>query len=96
MGKSRAAPKRLGPEFTKCSSLSAMPDDLASARTGGLDVFDPHALRTSPDQRRHLEALTERVFALHPAWPWPLIEEEARRVEETLAKRGTDDDSIGV
>lgn len=67
-----------------------MPKDLASARIGGLDVFEPRAVRTPPDERRRLKVLAERVFALHPVWPWSLIEEEARRMAEALASKGTD------
>jgi hypothetical protein len=39
-----------------------------------------------PEERKLIADWTERVFAAHPAWPWPLIEEEARRrAEEVLA-----------
>jgi uncharacterized protein YbaA (DUF1428 family) len=46
--------------------------------------FEPRALRLDPDDRRRLEAQTERVLAAHPAWPWPLIEETARRRAERI------------
>jgi hypothetical protein len=46
--------------------------------------FAPHALRLDPADRRRLEAQTERVLAAHPAWPWPLIEEAARRRAERI------------
>jgi hypothetical protein len=39
-----------------------------------------------PSERELVAAFMERVLAAHPAWPWPLIEEEARqRAEEVLA-----------
>ena len=63
-----------------------MPDDVPHARTDRPGPFAPRALRTTPDERRLVEQLTARVLEAHPAWPWPLIEEEARRrAEELLA-----------
>ena len=56
-----------------------MPDDNTAACRVLPHAFAPRALRTDPAERRLLEELTERVFALHPAWPWPLLEAEARR-----------------
>src|SRR3954462_229899 len=56
-----------------------MPDDSAPACPAMLSRFEPKALRTPPDERDLVEAFMERVLAVHPAWPWPLIEEEARR-----------------
>jgi hypothetical protein len=64
-----------------------MPDDVPCARRARPDAaFAPRSLRTDPAERRLLEELTARVLALYPAWPWPLVEEEARRrVEAVLA-----------
>jgi hypothetical protein len=40
----------------------------------------------TPGEADLVAAFMERVLAAHPAWPWPLIEEEARRrAEEVLA-----------
>jgi hypothetical protein len=51
-----------------------------------LGPFDPKVLRTVPEERKLIADWMERVLAAHPAWPWPLIEEEARRrAEEALA-----------
>jgi hypothetical protein len=61
-----------------------MPDDdplPCAARPG---TFPPRALRTAPEERRLVEELTARVLAAHPAWPWPLIEREARRRAEVI------------
>jgi hypothetical protein len=44
-----------------------------------LGPFEPKALRTTSIERHLVEAYMERVLAAHPAWPWPLIEEEARQ-----------------
>jgi len=49
-----------------------------------LSRFEPKALRTPPDERDLVEAFMERVLAVHPAWPWPLIEEEARRRDKAV------------
>ena len=39
-----------------------------------------------PPEQDPLPAFIERVLAAPPAWPWPLIEEEARRrAEKVLA-----------
>ncbi|MBL6454634.1 hypothetical protein JMJ55_04815 [Belnapia sp. T6] len=63
-----------------------MPDDSLPARPAQFDHFEPKALRTSPDERQLVEDCVARALAAHPAWPWPLIEEEGRRrAEEVLA-----------
>ncbi len=63
-----------------------MPDDSPPARSARTACFDPLALRMMPSERELVAAFMERVLAAHPAWPWPLIEEEARqRAEEVLA-----------
>ncbi|WP_176952892.1 hypothetical protein [Belnapia rosea] len=50
------------------------------------DAFGPRALRRAPAEQHLVEACLEQVLAAHPAWPWPLIEEMARRrAEEILA-----------
>jgi hypothetical protein len=67
-----------------------MPDDSPPANPAKPGLFEPKALRTPPDERLLVEAFMERVLAVHPAWPWPLIEEEARRRAEAVlaASRG--------
>ena len=63
-----------------------MPDDSPPAHPVQLGFFEPKALRVTPGERDLVAAFMERVLAAHPAWPWPLIEEEARRrAEEVLA-----------
>jgi hypothetical protein len=63
-----------------------MSDDSSPARPAPLGPFTPKALRTTLDEQHLVEGFVERVLAAHPAWPWPLIEEEARRrVREALA-----------
>jgi hypothetical protein len=53
-----------------------------------LDPSNPKVLRTVPEERKLIADWMERVLAAHPAWPWPLIEEEARRrAEEAPAAR---------
>jgi hypothetical protein len=60
-----------------------MPDDSLPARPA---PFEPKALRMMPGEWDLVATFMERVLATHPAWPWPLIEEEARRrAEEFLA-----------
>jgi hypothetical protein len=60
-----------------------MPDN---APPSPLCPFDPMVMRTVPEERKLLADWMERVLAAHPAWPWLLIEEEARRrAEEALA-----------
>jgi hypothetical protein len=61
-----------------------MPDDDPCAYSERLGLFGPRTLRIRPDERRLVDELTERVLATHPAWPWPLIEEEARRQAEAI------------
>ena len=61
-----------------------MPDDALSAPDFGLSPFGPRTLRTTPDERRLLEDLMDHILAIHPAWPWPMIEEEARRQAEAI------------
>ena len=62
-----------------------MPDDWPP-RPVQLGFFEPKALRMTPGERDLVAAFMERVLAAHPAWPWPLIEEEARRrAEEVFA-----------
>jgi hypothetical protein len=56
-----------------------MPDSSPIVGQAEAAAFEPRALRTSPIERVLIEELMERVLAAHPAWPWPLIEEEARR-----------------
>jgi hypothetical protein len=70
-----------------------MPDDSPPVRPAMLGTFEPRALRTSPDERQLLTIWLERVLARHPAWPWPLIEEEARRLAagEAAAGHGSGD-----
>src|SRR5690242_8287120 len=43
-----------------------------------MPVDIPPALPGS-DEAQLISALAERILAAHPAWPWTLIEEEARR-----------------
>ena len=63
-----------------------MPDDSPPPHPAQLGSFEPKALRMTPGERELVAAFMERVLAAHPAWPWPLIEEEARRqAEEVLA-----------
>ncbi len=63
-----------------------MPDDSPPACSGRPVPFEPKALRMTPGEADLVAAFMERVLAAHPAWPWPLIEEEARRrAEEVLA-----------
>ncbi|WP_043363481.1 hypothetical protein [Belnapia sp. F-4-1] len=60
-----------------------MPDDSLPARPA---PFEPKALRMMPGERDLVATFMEHVLAAHPAWPWPLIEEEARRrAKEFLA-----------
>ncbi len=61
-----------------------MPANVASAPAAGLSHFVPRAHRTTLEERRLLEGLMDRVLAIHPAWPWPMIEEEARRQAEAI------------
>ena len=56
----------------------------APAFAAGLNHFAPRAICTTPEERRLLEKLIDRVLAIHPAWPWPMIEEEARRQAEAI------------
>jgi hypothetical protein len=64
----------------------AMPDESLPTRPAHLGPFEPKARRTTPDERHIVEDCMERVLAAHPAWPWPLIEAEARRrATEVLA-----------
>ena len=66
-----------------------MPDDPGIRRARAVGVaFAPRALRTDRAERRLLEELTERVLALHPAWPWPLIEAEAHQRATALLAAG--------
>jgi hypothetical protein len=65
-----------------------MPGDLRPTRAACPEAFPARALRTDPDERRLVEAMAERVLALHPAWPWPLVEEEARRRAEAMLSAG--------
>jgi hypothetical protein len=63
-----------------------MPDNAPPSPRASLGPFDPKVLRTVPEERKLIADWIERVLAAHPAWPWPLIEEEARRrAEEFLA-----------
>ncbi|WP_143018238.1 hypothetical protein [Belnapia rosea] len=63
-----------------------MPDESPPACPSPSDAFGPRALRRAPAEQRLVEACLEQVLAAHPAWPWPLIEEMARRrAEEALA-----------
>jgi len=61
-----------------------MPEDAPPTRVVCPDAFVPRVLRTAPDLQRLVEEFTERVLTAHPAWPWPLIEEEARRRAEAV------------
>ena len=61
-----------------------MPDDALCVSTQRLGLFRPRAIRTSPDERRLIDELAEQVLADHPAWPWPLIEEETRRRAQAM------------
>jgi hypothetical protein len=66
-----------------------MPDDPPPPLAAHLGFFEPKALRTTPGEQDLMATFMERVLATHPAWPWPLIEEEARRrAEEVLALPG--------
>ncbi len=56
-----------------------MPDDSPHPRSGRTLPLEPKVLRMTPRERERMAILMERVLAAHPAWPWPLIEEEARR-----------------
>jgi hypothetical protein len=59
-----------------------MPDASLPPLPAHLGFFEPKALRVTPAERDLVAAFMERVLAAHPAWPWPLIEEEARRRAE--------------
>jgi hypothetical protein len=61
-----------------------MPDDEPLPSAARPETFPPRTLRTAPEERRPVEELTARVIAAHPAWPWPLIEREARRRAEAI------------
>lgn len=56
-----------------------MPDPSPLDPPASFHAFAPRVLRADPAERLRLDALTERALARHPAWPWPLIEAEARR-----------------
>jgi hypothetical protein len=81
--------RRRGQELAEVLFLfqtSAMLADDPNPHSSRIGVFPPKVLRTAPEEQRLVDELTERVLAAHPAWSWPLIDAEARRL--TAARLG--------